>query len=367
MVRPNTAGRSPLFDPVEYLRFVLVQVLLCTLFPRRARTKDQTTADAIEIEMVERRARQSEALPPGKQEKDEPGSAAQFDKLVERFQGLKRNGLGGGGWETIHEDKDTGLCVSQAGKGRVRVEAVLPTTAVLCADYLSRTGEREDWDELCARQECVDGCREASSLVYYRSQPVWPLAGRDCHLAMQRRTLEDGSILIVGESRNAPAVDGIVRADVRLVGTLLVPTRRARGSLAGECRMTCIIDCDLKGYIPPTIMRSVLAKTLPSIVAKLCARLRALPATDGQRAGAPQSAPAGSGEQGESAFIFASLARINDRLDAIEKKIDARAHETAGSAGTLWALLRWSPLVLTGSFALYIYFRNNRSAALLNI
>ncbi|PJF20045.1 START domain-containing protein [Paramicrosporidium saccamoebae] len=269
----------------------------------------------------------------------------QFDVLEQEFFALKPLfGVRGKGWTEVHgEPAQEGtalLKVHTDNTGRIRVNMCLPLDAVAAGSFLSQL----TFDELCMQFQKTNESRH----IYLRTRTVWPLAPRDCHLGIHAKTLSDGSLLCLGASvENKLPCDGVVRMKVKLAGALVVPISGANGNSTGHSELFAILDCDPCGFIPPTIQNALIGSLLPQYLRTLRDRMLTYRVLCQPSAG-PTSNPT---------ELLASLQSLNQRIDAVERRITRVDQRPFG-------YISWVPWLLSGSIAVYLlHTRRNRLAA----
>lgn len=274
-------------------------------------------------------------------------------KLLDLEEGLERflSLISLPEWMAVVDDSALEIKVSTKGS-MVKVEATLPAPPTIAHEYLM-FGPRQEWDDLCEHYtlETQPGdsllSGDLSATIhhsYYRSKSYWPVAARDFYARIYTKQLPDGSMVIIAQSPNDPMVEsggggmakGVVRMRVNLQGYLLIP------HTPNQCKMIMINDLDFGGYIPTSLVRYALSNSVPMMVGTVRDRLEARLAKEQE------------GELGEdeTRLIFASLERINHRLDVIEKRLEA----TETVAQEVWWWARWSPVVVAAASGAAVYY-----------
>ena len=196
------------------------------------------------------------------------GLESNADRL-DRLWRLKACALGSAGWTKI-QNVPAGVAIFRSDPFVFKIEACMPCSAPALASCISAprccfppTGI------LSQHSITLDKVAHNTHNLYYRSAASWPLAPRDCALAVEQRVLGDGTIVFVSTPRDTPPADGAVRATVHLAGLVIAPLKRARRGGRGECRVSLLADFDPKGYIPASIVARILESSAPACIAEL--------------------------------------------------------------------------------------------------
>ena len=125
---------------------------------------------------------------------------------------------------------------------------------------------RRDYDSSCEHVELLERLDARTTVVYYRSKAVWPLAARDVVMLVHARKLGDGRVLSVSRSTTHPKyppTSDPVRSHIHLMGEVYTPLAPRPGA-PHRCRRVKVTSVDLDQIgIPTRIINYLTKKVAP--------------------------------------------------------------------------------------------------------
>ncbi|KAF9963621.1 START domain-containing protein 10 [Mortierella alpina] len=171
-------------------------------------------------------------------------------------------------WEKVYDDSASinAIQVFQY-KSRpmcYKIIANMSNTAAVTFDALCDLDRRSEWDPMCVEARVLEAVAPGTTIQYVRTKAVWPTASRDTVVLGAIKDLGEKGLFMVNascEHASMPerAKEKIVRMETTVAGHIIVP-------LEGDpmrCRLTQILDADLKGWIPDKVIQMVSTKAVP--------------------------------------------------------------------------------------------------------
>ncbi|KAJ3082491.1 hypothetical protein HK102_001648 [Quaeritorhiza haematococci] len=152
-----------------------------------------------------------------------------------------------------------------------RLVSTLETTPEACFDLLSDVTRRVEWDELCEGGGVVEDLGAGMRVQFMRTKGLWPTAPRDALVvALSKRLPEGKGYLNVTRSiESHPGYSsraGDVRMEAKLAGQLVMPDPEGREHV---CKVVQVVDGDLKGWIPKSVLSMVSQHAFPASFKKV--------------------------------------------------------------------------------------------------
>ncbi|KAF9956275.1 hypothetical protein BGZ72_002864 [Mortierella alpina] len=171
-------------------------------------------------------------------------------------------------WEKVYEDSSSinAIQVFQY-KSRpmcYKIIANMSNTAAVTFDALCDLDRRSEWDPMCVEARVLETVGPGTTIQYVRTKAVWPTASRDTVVLGTIKDLGEKGLFMVNASCEHVSMpervkEKIVRMETTVAGHIIVP-------LEGDpkrCKLTQILDADLKGWIPDKVIQMVSTKAVP--------------------------------------------------------------------------------------------------------
>ncbi|KAI8814372.1 hypothetical protein BJ742DRAFT_333388 [Cladochytrium replicatum] len=161
----------------------------------------------------------------------------------------------------------------------LRLEATLESTPEEAFDLLSDPDARPTWDDVTNECGILEHVQPACRVMYMRTKAIFPTAARDVLVfGSARRMVEAGPrtyiYAISGYGDSHPkytARKGDVRMELHVGGQIVSPDPAGR---KGFCRVVQIMDGDLKGWLPASVVSLVTTQAMPAAMGKVNSILR---------------------------------------------------------------------------------------------
>ncbi|KAI8815504.1 hypothetical protein BJ742DRAFT_670713 [Cladochytrium replicatum] len=161
----------------------------------------------------------------------------------------------------------------------LRLEATLESTPEEAFDLLSDPDARPTWDDVTNECGILEHVQPACRVMYMRTKAIFPTAARDVLVfGSARRMVEAGPrtyiYAISGYGDSHPkytARKGDVRMELHVGGQIVSPDPAGR---EGFCRVVQIMDGDLKGWLPASVVSLVTTQAMPAAMGKVNSILR---------------------------------------------------------------------------------------------
>ncbi|KAG0304496.1 hypothetical protein BGZ98_005457 [Dissophora globulifera] len=175
-------------------------------------------------------------------------------------------------WEKVFEDDSRGLIEVYQYKARpmcYKIIAIMNNSAAATFDLLSDISRRIEWDPLCVEAKTIADISAGVKLQYVRTKGVWPTASRDTLLIGTVKKLGEGVFCNLTSSVEHHLMpervsEKFVRMETAIAGQIVGP----EPGQPNKCRLTQVLDADLKGWIPEKAVPDGIRKVnriLPSI------------------------------------------------------------------------------------------------------
>ncbi|KAI8922432.1 hypothetical protein DFJ77DRAFT_421613, partial [Powellomyces hirtus] len=131
-------------------------------------------------------------------------------------------------------------------------------------DLLADIKQRPAWDEMCEEADVVEKVSNRTTVQYFRTKGVWPTKPRAALLVGFSRQLGSSRYLNVTKSIDSHPDFIPQSCDVRMIANLA--GQLVEGDPEGRprmCRVVQVVDGDLGGYIPKSIVNLVTTKAIP--------------------------------------------------------------------------------------------------------
>ncbi|KAF9983225.1 START domain-containing protein 10 [Mortierella antarctica] len=171
-------------------------------------------------------------------------------------------------WEKVYEDSASinSIQVFQY-KSRpmcYKIIANMSNTAAVTFDALCDLDRRSEWDPMCVEARVLEAVAPGTTIQYVRTKAVWPTASRDTVVLGTIKDLGDKGLFMVNASCGHASMpervkEKIVRMETAVAGHIIVPLEDD----PKRCRLTQILDADLKGWIPDRVIQMVSTKAVP--------------------------------------------------------------------------------------------------------
>ncbi|KAF9285908.1 hypothetical protein BGZ68_003393 [Mortierella alpina] len=171
-------------------------------------------------------------------------------------------------WEKVYEDS-TSINAIQVLQYKSRpmcykIIANMSNTAAVTFDALCDLDRRSEWDPMCVEARVLESVAPGTTIQYVRTKAVWPTASRDTVVLGTIKDLGEKGLFMVNASCEHASMpervkEKIVRMETTVAGHIIVP-------LEGDpkrCKLTQILDADLKGWIPDKVIQMVSTKAVP--------------------------------------------------------------------------------------------------------
>ncbi|KAL2918534.1 hypothetical protein HK105_201935 [Polyrhizophydium stewartii] len=179
-----------------------------------------------------------------------------------------------------------------------RVVVDVESTPEEAFDLLADISSRSAWDDICVAGGVVEELSPVTKIQYMRTRGMWPTAPRDALVVAFVKRLNDGRYLNVTRSvdshPNYKSQPGDVRMLAHLAGVIVGP----HPSKPGVTRCFQLVDGDLGGWLPKSVVSVVTTQAFPISMRKVNKILRGVqsPRTTSlliqQAEAAPVAAPA---------------------------------------------------------------------------
>ncbi|RKP13984.1 hypothetical protein BJ684DRAFT_19570 [Piptocephalis cylindrospora] len=169
---------------------------------------------------------------------------------------------------------------------RYRIEATIPVASGTAFDLLADPSRRTEWDDMCAYSGIVQSLSPSTNVTHVQTKPVWPTSARDLCLLSHIRRLspkEGGGLLGVTQSTTHPdcpadPTGGVVRMHAGVAGQWVRPVKERHEAQGKEsCTVLQLVEGDLKGWIPGSVVKYVATKAIPQGFIKLVKQLEEVP------------------------------------------------------------------------------------------
>ncbi|CAO3574100.1 unnamed protein product [Mortierella alpina] len=171
-------------------------------------------------------------------------------------------------WEKVYEDSASinAIQVFQY-KSRpmcYKIIANMSNTAAVTFDALCDLDRRSEWDPMCVEARVLEAVAPGTTIQYVRTKAVWPTASRDTVVLGTIKDLGEKGLFMVNASCEHASMpervkEKIVRMETTVAGHIIVPLE----DNPKRCRLTQILDADLKGWIPDKVIQMVSTKAVP--------------------------------------------------------------------------------------------------------
>ena len=149
-----------------------------------------------------------------------------------------------------------------------RIIVEMDTNPEEAFDYLSDITRRSEWDEICTGAGVVEELDSMTSVQFMKTRGFWPTAPRDALVISFVDELRPHNFLNVTSSipTHASYISdvGDVRMLAHIAGTLVQP----HPSVEGACLVTQVVDGDLQGWLPKSVVSLITTQAFPISLAK---------------------------------------------------------------------------------------------------
>ncbi|KAJ3183728.1 hypothetical protein HDU85_002157 [Gaertneriomyces sp. JEL0708] len=144
-------------------------------------------------------------------------------------------------------------------------------------DLLSDITKRPQWDELCEEGGTVEKVSGTTTVQYFRTKGMWPTKPRCALVVGFVKDLGERRYLNVTKSIDSHPQFAFRKGDVvmnaRIAGQIVEPDREGRPRM---CRVVQLLDGDLGGYLPGSILNLVTTKAIPIGMRKVNKALKSI-------------------------------------------------------------------------------------------
>ncbi|KAI9228523.1 MAG: hypothetical protein DHS80DRAFT_30745 [Piptocephalis tieghemiana] len=179
----------------------------------------------------------------------------------------------------VHRHQEAGF--------RYRIDATIPVASGTAFDLLADPTRRMEWDDMCAHSGIIQSLSTSTNVTHVQTKPVWPTAARDLCLLSHIRRLsvrEGGGLLGVTRSTTHPDCPAdptgkVVRMYAGVAGQWIRPVKDSNTGKAKKdaCMVLQLVEGDLKGWIPGSVVKYVATKAIPQGFIKLVHQLQKVP------------------------------------------------------------------------------------------
>jgi hypothetical protein len=149
-----------------------------------------------------------------------------------------------------------------------RIIVEMDTNPEEAFDYLSDISRRSEWDEICTGAGTIEVLDSMTSIQFMKTRGFWPTAPRDALVISFVDEVKPHSFLNVTTSIPSHASyisdAGDVRMLAHIAGTFVEP----HPSVEGACLVTQVVDGDLQGWLPKSVVALVSTQAFPISLAK---------------------------------------------------------------------------------------------------
>ncbi|KAF9923933.1 START domain-containing protein 10 [Linnemannia zychae] len=170
-------------------------------------------------------------------------------------------------WEKVYSDQASSDMAIEVFQYKARpmcykITAQMCNTPAAAFDTICDLENRMAWDPMCVEARVLDEVAPGTTVQYIRTKAVWPTASRDTvvlgtvkDLGSQGLFMVNASIEYAGMPERAQ--EKIVRMETAVAGHIITPLDGNR------CKLTQIVDADMKGWIPDKVIQMVSTKAVP--------------------------------------------------------------------------------------------------------
>ncbi|KAF9901432.1 START domain-containing protein 10 [Linnemannia zychae] len=170
-------------------------------------------------------------------------------------------------WEKVYQDPASSEMAIEVYQYKVRpmcykIIAQMCNTPAVTFDTLCDLENRLSWDPMCVEARVLDEVAPGTTVQYIRTKAVWPTASRDTVVLGTVKDLGAQGLFMVNASIEYAGMpervkEKIVRMQTAVAGHILTPLDGDR------CKLTQIVDADMKGWIPDKVIQMVSTKAVP--------------------------------------------------------------------------------------------------------